>query len=209
MILVSISFWMKVPKASIPLFIIYLIFSFTQFSSSENKPIEDTVDSYDNDQNNEKNSLNDLENVEEIKIRGINNYVEPKPLIIEDKSGLSDHKRNEKEKFKKPEKEHSNKKLKSDDLNKPLILKDIKICKNIYKRTPVGADNIFTNNVDSLYEKALTLVLDQQKVSTSFIQRYLQIGYNRAARIVEKMEEDGFISEPSHAGKRNVLKKNK
>lgn len=151
MILVSISFWMKVPKASIPLFIIYLIFSFTQFSSSENKPIEDTVDSYDNDQNNEKNSLSDLENVEEIKIRGINNYVEPKPLIIEDKSGLSDHKRNEKEKFKKPEKEHSNKKLKSDDLNKPLILKDIKICKNIYKRTPVGADNIFTNNVDSLY----------------------------------------------------------
>ena len=66
-----------------------------------------------------------------------------------------------------------------------------------------------SKNVDTLYEKALTLVLDQQKVSTSFIQRYLQIGYNRAARIVEKMEEDGFISEPSHAGKRNVLKKNK
>jgi len=66
-----------------------------------------------------------------------------------------------------------------------------------------------SKNVDTLYEKALTLVLDQQKVSTSFIQRYLQIGYNRAARIVEKMEEDGFISEPSHAGKRDVLKKNK
>ena len=66
-----------------------------------------------------------------------------------------------------------------------------------------------SKDVDTLYEKALTLVLDQQKVSTSFIQRYLQIGYNRAARIVEKMEEDGFISEPSHAGKRSVLKKNK
>ena len=66
-----------------------------------------------------------------------------------------------------------------------------------------------SNNVDTLYDKALTLVLEQQKVSTSFIQRYLQIGYNRAARIVEKMEEDGFISEPSHAGKRSVLKKNK
>ena len=66
-----------------------------------------------------------------------------------------------------------------------------------------------SNNVDTLYDKALTLVLEQQRVSTSFIQRYLQIGYNRAARIVEKMEEDGFISEPSHAGKRSVLKKNK
>ena len=64
-------------------------------------------------------------------------------------------------------------------------------------------------NNDNLYEKAVSIVLDQQKVSTSFIQRYLQIGYNRAARIVEKMEEDGFISEPSHAGKRSVLKKNK
>ena len=68
----------------------------------------------------------------------------------------------------------------------------------------------FTNkNVDELYEKAVNLVIDQQKVSTSFVQRYLQIAYNRAARIVEKMEEEGIISEPSNAGKRNVLTKNK
>ena len=64
-------------------------------------------------------------------------------------------------------------------------------------------------DVDELYEKALSIVIDQQKVSTSFIQRYLQIGYNRAARIVEKMEEDGYISEASNAGKRNVLKTKK
>ena len=64
-------------------------------------------------------------------------------------------------------------------------------------------------NIDELYEKALQIILDQQKVSTSFIQRYLQIGYNRAARIVEKMEEDGYITEPSHSGKRSVIKKNK
>ncbi len=64
-------------------------------------------------------------------------------------------------------------------------------------------------DVDELYDKALSIIIEQQKVSTSFIQRYLQIGYNRAARIVEKMEEDGYISEPSHSGKRNVLKKNK
>ena len=66
----------------------------------------------------------------------------------------------------------------------------------------------FTNkNVDELYEKAVNLVIDQQKVSTSYIQRYLQIGYNRAARIIEKMEDDGIISEANNAGKRHVLKK--
>ena len=64
-------------------------------------------------------------------------------------------------------------------------------------------------NVDELYEKAIDIIIKQQKVSTSFIQRYLQIGYNRAARIIEKMEEDGYITEASHSGKRSVIKKNK
>ena len=74
--------------------------------------------------------------------------------------------------------------------------------------TSMGLD--FNNkDVDELYEKALSIIIEQQKVSTSFIQRYLQIGYNRAARIVEKMEEDGYISEANNAGKRNVLKTNK
>ena len=64
-----------------------------------------------------------------------------------------------------------------------------------------------SKNTDELYSKAVSIVINQQKVSTSFIQRYLQIGYNRAARIVEQMEEEGIISEASHAGKRSVLKK--
>jgi len=64
-------------------------------------------------------------------------------------------------------------------------------------------------NVDELYGKAIEIIIEQQKVSTSFIQRYLQIGYNRAARIVEKMEEDGYITEPNHSGKRSVIKNNK
>ncbi len=63
-------------------------------------------------------------------------------------------------------------------------------------------------DVDELYSKAVNIVITQQKVSTSFIQRYLQIGYNRAARMVEKMEEEGIISEANNAGKRHVLKKN-
>ena len=64
-----------------------------------------------------------------------------------------------------------------------------------------------SKNTDELYSKAVSIVVNQQKVSTSFIQRYLQIGYNRAARIVEKMEEDGIISEANNSGKRHVLKK--
>ncbi len=66
--------------------------------------------------------------------------------------------------------------------------------------------NLLNDNTDELYEKAVQIVVTQQKVSTSYIQRYLQIGYNRAARIVEKMEDDGIISEANNAGKRNVLK---
>ena len=67
--------------------------------------------------------------------------------------------------------------------------------------------DLISNNNDELYNKAVEIIVKQQKVSTSFIQRYLQIGYNRAARIVEKMEEDGIITEANNAGKRHVLKK--
>jgi S-DNA-T family DNA segregation ATPase FtsK/SpoIIIE len=67
--------------------------------------------------------------------------------------------------------------------------------------------NFENGDVDELYSKAVDIVIKQQKVSTSFIQRYLQIGYNRAARIVEKMEDDGIVSETNSAGKRQVLKK--
>ncbi len=67
--------------------------------------------------------------------------------------------------------------------------------------------NFDNGDIDELYSKAVNIVVSQQKVSTSFIQRYLQIGYNRAARIVEKMEDDGIVSEANNAGKRQVLKK--
>ena len=73
--------------------------------------------------------------------------------------------------------------------------------------TSGAKDDLISTNNDDLYSKAVDLVIKQQKISTSYIQRYLQIGYNRAARIVEKMEEDGIISEANNAGKRHVLKK--
>ena len=58
---------------------------------------------------------------------------------------------------------------------------------------------------DELYDKAVALVFQHRKASTSFVQRHLQIGYNRAARIVERMETEGVISSANHVGKREVL----
>ena len=58
---------------------------------------------------------------------------------------------------------------------------------------------------DGLYEQAVALVARERKASTSFIQRHLQIGYNRAARIIEEMEKQGVVSQANHVGKREVL----
>ena len=58
---------------------------------------------------------------------------------------------------------------------------------------------------DELYQKALEIIRSEGKASTSFLQRKLQIGYNRAARIVDMMEADGIVSKANHVGKRDVL----
>ncbi len=59
---------------------------------------------------------------------------------------------------------------------------------------------------DELYLSALKIVKDEGKASTSFLQRKLQIGYNRAARIIDMMEENGVVSKANHVGKREILK---
>ena len=58
---------------------------------------------------------------------------------------------------------------------------------------------------DTLYNEAVKLVKSEGKASTSFLQRKLQIGYNRAARIIDMMEDDGIVSKANHVGKREVL----
>jgi DNA segregation ATPase FtsK/SpoIIIE, S-DNA-T family len=58
---------------------------------------------------------------------------------------------------------------------------------------------------DGLYDQAVALVCRERKASTSFVQRHLQIGYNRAARLIERMESEGVVSQANHVGKREVL----
>ncbi len=66
-------------------------------------------------------------------------------------------------------------------------------------------DSETDNGGDDLYDQAVSIVSREKKASTSFIQRHLQIGYNRAARIMEKMEKEGVVSAANHVGKREVL----
>jgi S-DNA-T family DNA segregation ATPase FtsK/SpoIIIE len=61
------------------------------------------------------------------------------------------------------------------------------------------------NSGDELYDRALAIVARDRKPTVSYIQRRLEIGYNRAARLIERMEEEGVISKPNHQGKREVL----
>jgi S-DNA-T family DNA segregation ATPase FtsK/SpoIIIE len=58
---------------------------------------------------------------------------------------------------------------------------------------------------DDLYDQAVAVVTRDRKASTSYIQRRLQIGYNRAASLMEKMEQEGVVGPANHAGKRDIL----
>ena len=70
-----------------------------------------------------------------------------------------------------------------------------------------GADkNNENSDTDDLYDTALEIIKTERKASTSFLQRKLQIGYNRAARIIDQMEANGEVSKANHVGKREVLK---
>jgi S-DNA-T family DNA segregation ATPase FtsK/SpoIIIE len=62
-----------------------------------------------------------------------------------------------------------------------------------------------SSDKDELYQAALDIIKSEGKASTSFLQRKLQIGYNRAARIIDMMEADGVVSKANHVGKRDVL----
>lgn len=83
----------------------------------------------------------------------------------------------------------------------PAYLDDI----TVEDDTPLLGANGKEDNGDVLYDEAVALVAREGKASTSFIQRHLQIGYNRAARIIETMEKQGVVTEANRVGKREVL----
>ena len=68
-----------------------------------------------------------------------------------------------------------------------------------------GGDTGGLADSNDIYDQAVAIVLKDRKVSTSYIQRRLSIGYNRAASLIERMEQEGLISSANHAGKREIL----
>jgi DNA segregation ATPase FtsK/SpoIIIE, S-DNA-T family len=69
----------------------------------------------------------------------------------------------------------------------------------------INENTLGSTDKDELYQAALDIIRSEGKASTSFLQRKLQIGYNRAARIIDMMEADGIVSKANHVGKRDVL----
>ena len=76
---------------------------------------------------------------------------------------------------------------------------------NFADEKEIGENSSDKKNKDELYQAALNIIRTEGKASTSFLQRKLQIGYNRAARIIDMMEADGIVSKANHVGKRDVL----
>jgi S-DNA-T family DNA segregation ATPase FtsK/SpoIIIE len=71
--------------------------------------------------------------------------------------------------------------------------------------SPAGGGLQGMSESDDLYDRAVALVLKDRKASTSYVQRRLSIGYNRAATLIERMEREGVVSPANHAGKREIL----
>ncbi len=76
---------------------------------------------------------------------------------------------------------------------------------------PADSEDQFGLNLDpsdeegDIYRRAIQVVAESQKASTSYLQRQLRVGYNNAARLIERMEKDGFVGTPDHVGRREVL----
>ena len=76
---------------------------------------------------------------------------------------------------------------------------------NFADEKELGESSANNQDKDELYQEALNIIKSEGKASTSFLQRKLQIGYNRAARIIDMMEDEGIVSKANHVGKRDVL----
>ena len=72
------------------------------------------------------------------------------------------------------------------------------------ENTDIDSDLLSNSEKDSLFQECISIIKKEGKASTSLLQRKLQIGYNRAARIVDQLEDEGYISQANHVGKREV-----
>jgi DNA segregation ATPase FtsK/SpoIIIE, S-DNA-T family len=86
---------------------------------------------------------------------------------------------------------------------KPNYIEDVTIGEDDEMMLALGGGD----GMDDLYQQAVSVVLRDKKVSTSYIQRVFKIGYNRAANIIDQMEQQGVISAPDHVGRRQILLK--
>lgn len=78
---------------------------------------------------------------------------------------------------------------------------NVKDSGSVFDKTAMGGGN----SDDDLYNQAVAIVRNDKKTSISYVQRRLRIGYNRAAVLIERMEEEGVLSAPDHTGKREIL----
>lgn len=146
-ILVGITFYLKAPKASIPLLVIYLFFIIRN-------QLSDEPDKFNMDNQNLTIPKNEViveneNNIDlELKNRDVEKPIEPKPLTFNSEPKLIEKNKVAKKEI-KPKK--SDKKKPNIEKIVSLIVQDIEICKSIKNRTPIGSDVVFTNNVDSLY----------------------------------------------------------
>jgi S-DNA-T family DNA segregation ATPase FtsK/SpoIIIE len=88
------------------------------------------------------------------------------------------------------------------DQGQPSYLDEITACAEEDDEEEGGAAD---GGGDDLYDRAVAVVTRDRKASTSYIQRRLQVGYNRAASLMEKMEREGVVGAANHAGKREIL----
>ena len=148
-ILIMATIWMRVPKASIPLGLIYMIFML-----SDRKTMEVHQDLAVNDEPKPVvvQTFPDKKDLVSTPVEPLKTTLKPKPLTFDSDRIEKDilNVKQQPKRIEKPKpKPVENPTLQND--SDILKIKDIKICKSIYKRTPVGADVVFTNNVDSLY----------------------------------------------------------
>ena len=142
-ILIMATIWMRVPKASIPLGLIYMIF---MLSNRKTMEVQQAFVVNDESKHVVLQTFPDKKDIVSTPVEPLKTTLKPQPLTFDSERIKKDILIVEQQQklIKKPKPDLQN-------VLDILKIKDIKICKSIYKRTPVGADVIFTNNVDSLY----------------------------------------------------------